>query len=130
MDYILELFEAKKVAFKDDPVLGPCINSAWSKLTKYYDKTSDSPAYVAALVLNPAYKWEYIEKTWEQAWIQGARASVADLWKCKYRPNTAVFNQTDSPSSASSSNFDQWKQGKHASRYSLTKAFAASLTSV
>jgi hypothetical protein len=56
MDYILELFEAKKVEFKDDSVLGPCINSGWSKLVKYYEKTSDSPAYVAALVLNPAYK--------------------------------------------------------------------------
>jgi hypothetical protein len=27
MDYILELFETKKVELKDDPVLGPCINS-------------------------------------------------------------------------------------------------------
>ena len=56
MDYILELFEAKKVEFKDDSVLGPCMNSGWSKLVKYYDKTSYSLAYVAALVLNPAYK--------------------------------------------------------------------------
>jgi hypothetical protein len=79
MDYILELFEAKKVEFKDDSVLGPCINSGWSKLVKYYEKTSDSPVYVAALVLNPAYKWEYIEKTWEQTWIQGARESVVTL---------------------------------------------------
>jgi hypothetical protein len=56
IDYILELFETKKVEFKDDPVLGPCINSGWSKLVKYYKKTSDSPAYIKALVLNPAYK--------------------------------------------------------------------------
>jgi hypothetical protein len=69
MDYILELFETKKVEFKDDPVLGPCINSGWSKLVKYHEKTSDSPAYVAALVLNPAYKWEYIDKNWEQDWM-------------------------------------------------------------
>ena len=119
MDYILELFEAKKLEFKDDSILGPCINSGWSKLIKYYDKTSDSPAYVAALVLNPAYKWEYIEKTWEQAWIQGARESVASLWKSKYRPNTALFNQIDAPSNTTSSNFSQWRQGKHASKYSL-----------
>jgi hypothetical protein len=65
--------------FKDDLVLGPCINSGWSKLSKYHDKTSDSPAYVAAIVLDPAYKWEYIEKTWEQIWIQGARVSRGPL---------------------------------------------------
>jgi hypothetical protein len=116
MDYILELFEAKKVEFKDDSVLGPCINSGWSKLVKYYDKTSDSPAYVAALVLNPAYKWEYIENNWEQTWIPGARESVAGLWKSKYRPNTTIFNPVDTPSNTKSSNFNKWKQGKHASR--------------
>jgi hypothetical protein len=50
MDYILELFEAKKTEFKDNSVLGPCINSGWSKLMEYYDKTSDSLAYVAASI--------------------------------------------------------------------------------
>jgi hypothetical protein len=63
MDYILELFEAKKVESKNDSVLGPCINTGWSKLVKYYEKASDSPVYVAALILNPAYKWEDIERT-------------------------------------------------------------------
>jgi hypothetical protein len=56
MDYILEVFETKKDESKDDPVIGPCINSGWSKLDKYYSLTSDSPAYTAALVLNPAFK--------------------------------------------------------------------------
>ena len=102
MDYILGLFEARKLDFKDDSVLGPCINSGWSKLVKYYDKTSDSPAYVAALVLNPAYKWEYIEKTWEQTWIQGARESV----KSKYRPNTSICNPIDTLTNTTSSNFN------------------------
>jgi hypothetical protein len=54
MDYILELFEAKKEEFKDGLIIGPCVNSGWSKLDKHYTLTSDSPAYTAALVLNPA----------------------------------------------------------------------------
>lgn len=121
MDYILELFEAKKVEFKDDLILGPCINSGWSKLAKYYDKTSDSPAYVAALVLNPAFKWEYIEKTWEQTWIQGARESVASLWKSKYRPSSTPFDQigTSTQSTTTMNHFNRWKLGKHASRYAF-----------
>ena len=89
MDYILELFEAKKEEFKDDLIIGPCVNSGWSKLDKYYTLTSDSPAYIAALVLNPAFKWEYIEKTWPKEWIPQARESVASLWKSKYRPTTS-----------------------------------------
>lgn len=32
MDYMLEVFEAKKDEFKDDLVIGPCISSGWPKL--------------------------------------------------------------------------------------------------
>jgi len=63
MDFILEMFEDGKERFKDNDFMAPCINSAWSKLNKYYTKTSESPAYISALVLHPAFKWEYIEAT-------------------------------------------------------------------
>jgi hypothetical protein len=116
MDYILELFEAKKEEFKDDPIIGPCVNSGWSKLDKYYGLTSDSPAYIAALVLNPALKWEYIEKTWPKDWIPQARESVASLWKSKYRPTTST-QVPDTLVATKSDHFSQWKAGKHATRY-------------
>ena len=63
MDYILELFKAKKEEFKDDLIIGPYIDSSWSKLDKYYMLTLDLLVYTAALVLNLAFKWEYIKKT-------------------------------------------------------------------
>ena len=116
MDYILELFEAKKEEFKDDPIIGPCINSGWSKLDKYYELTSDSPAYTAALVLNPAFKWEYIEKTWPKDWIPQTRESVAWLWKSKYRPAISIQGP-DTPLTIKRDHFSQWKAGKHATRY-------------
>ena len=118
MDYILELFEAKKEEFKDDPVIGPCVNSGWSKLDKYYSLTSDSPAYTAALVLNPAFKWEYIEKTWPKDWVPPARESVASLWKSNYRP-TMSAQVPDTPITTKLDHFSQWKAGKHATRYVL-----------
>ena len=34
------------------------INSGWAKLDKYYSLTSDSPAYIGAFVLHPAFKWQ------------------------------------------------------------------------
>jgi hypothetical protein len=118
MDYILEVFEAKKEEFKDDPILGPCINSGWSKLDKYYELTSDSPAYIAALVLNPAFKWEYIEKIWPNDWIPQARESVAGLWKSKYRPITST-QVPDTPVPMKSNHFTQWKAERHATRYEI-----------
>ena len=63
MDFILEMFEDRKERFKDNDFIAPCINSAWSKLNKYYTKTSESLVYISALVLHPVFKWEYIKAT-------------------------------------------------------------------
>ena len=38
MDFILEMFEEGKEHLKDNDFLAPCINSAWSKLSKYYER--------------------------------------------------------------------------------------------
>jgi hypothetical protein len=116
MDYMLEVFEAKKDEFKDDPVIGPCINSGWSKLDKYYSLTSDSPVSTAALVLNPAFKWEYIGKTWPRDWIPQAREAVPSLWKLNYRPPTSA-QVPDTPTTATNNHFRQWKAGKRAAMY-------------
>jgi hypothetical protein len=37
------------------------ISSGWAKLDKYYALTSDAPAYVGALVLHPAFKWQCVQ---------------------------------------------------------------------
>jgi hypothetical protein len=87
MDYLLGVFEQAKVQYKDDPFMASRVNSAWSKLDKYYTKTNDSAAYIAALVLDPCMKWEYITSTWQPEWVPDANAQVVKLWK-KYRPSS------------------------------------------
>ena len=87
-----------------------------AKAGKYYSLTSDSPAYTAALVLNPAFKWEYIEKTWLRDWIPQAREAVASLWKLNYRPPTSA-PVPDTLTTTTNNHFSQWKAGKHATRY-------------
>jgi hypothetical protein len=62
MDYVLKQFESAKDDFVDDDILALMLNSSWSKFDKYYRLTEESPAYTAALVLNPKRKWRYIEK--------------------------------------------------------------------
>ena len=69
MDFILKIFKDRKERFKDNDFMAPCINSAWSKLNKYYIKTSESLVYISALVLYPTFKWEYIKATWDPKWI-------------------------------------------------------------
>jgi len=106
MDYMLEVFEAKKDEFKDDPVIGPCVNSGWSRVDKYYSLISDSPAYTAALVLNPLPLSGSILKIHSQeiGYHRQGRLTSAQV---PYSPTTATNNY-----------FSQWKAGKHATRKS------------
>jgi hypothetical protein len=60
VDSILERFEQSKTEFEDDPIMAPMFNSGWAKMEKYYTLTDESPAYIAALVLRPSYKWNYM----------------------------------------------------------------------
>ena len=85
MDFILKRFEEGKAQFADHPVLSKMFNSGWAKLNKYYTLTDQTPVYVAALVLNPRWKWGYIEKHWEKAWLPKSKKLLDELWEI-YRP--------------------------------------------
>jgi hypothetical protein len=64
--------------------------SGWEKLTKYYKKTDETPVYVAGLVLNPSFKWEYIYKNWDKYWHEGAKKQMEDLWGM-YKPLSSAL---------------------------------------
>jgi hypothetical protein len=64
IDFILNKYKKGKEQFKDYPILSKIFNSGWSKLDKYYQKIEETAVYIAALVLNPRYKWAYINKNW------------------------------------------------------------------
>jgi hypothetical protein len=59
---VLEHFERGKVDYAEDLFLSPYINIRWMKLNKYYALTDKSPAYVSAVVLDPAQKWLYFKE--------------------------------------------------------------------
>jgi len=63
------------------------INAGWEKLNKYYCMTEQSPAYAAAVVLNPTMKWQWFTKLWEDqpSWTRKAKITVKKLWKDQYR---------------------------------------------
>jgi hypothetical protein len=123
MDYLLGVFEEAKVKYRDDPFMASGVNSAWSKLDKYYTKTNESTAYIAALVLDPCMKWEYISSTWQPEWITDAKASVIQLWK-KYRPSSSDSTTSSSDSTTiltkakqpDQNAFITWKHQKSARR--------------
>jgi hypothetical protein len=85
MDYLLSLFEEAKTRYGNDPFMASRVNSAWSKLDKYYTKTNDSAAYVAALVLDPCMKWEYTQPGSQN----GSR--MLRPWLCNYGRSIALL---------------------------------------
>jgi hypothetical protein len=54
-------------------------------LDKYYQLTSETPVYIAAIVLNPRHKWKYIERNWSKMkWIKDSKKIMQDFWNiCK-----------------------------------------------
>ena len=65
MEFILDTIEQAKVDYADHPFIGPCANSSWAKMDIYYRRTSETPVYIAALILHPSRKWNYIEDNWQ-----------------------------------------------------------------
>jgi len=64
------------------------INQAWLKLDDYWQRTEETPAYVAATVLHPRYNMAWIQKHWghNKNWINTAERSLLTLWQ-QYRDN-------------------------------------------
>ncbi|OBS15743.1 hypothetical protein FPOA_13469 [Fusarium poae] len=63
---------------------------AWQKCEKYYNKADESPAYYAAISLNPSLKNQWYYQVWngsddKRAWIQAAVGAVKELWVDEYK---------------------------------------------
>ena len=61
MDFILSHYEKAKITYANHDVFKNMVNSGWQKMEKYYSKTDESPAYAAAVILNPTRKVKYID---------------------------------------------------------------------
>lgn len=108
MDYILERFEAGRSEYKNNEIIAPMFNSGWAKLDKYYGLTEESPAYAAALVLNPSFKWVYVRKNWQSGWVKTAEKMVQDLWDKQYKPQGVSIPAVSTTQSTTNS-FKLWK---------------------
>lgn len=72
--------------------LAGCADQAWEKCEKYYNKTDESAAYYAAVVLNPELKYAWFKQEWKENeeaqknnWLAGVKEEVEALWQEEYR---------------------------------------------
>lgn len=59
MNFLLAKFENGPKEYTDHEYLSVCIDAGWKKLREYWNKIDRASAYIAAIVLNPHYKWKY-----------------------------------------------------------------------
>ncbi|OWT42446.1 BED zinc finger domain-containing protein [Pochonia chlamydosporia 170] len=108
-----------KEKYADDPFMSPCCNSGWAKLDKYYSLTDRSPVYIAALVLSPQWKWDYIDNNWPSDWREPCRKQMLDFWTKEYK-STAVTvpTQTSEAGNKVKNSFHKWAQQRKGSSLS------------
>ncbi|OLL23282.1 Zinc finger BED domain-containing protein 4 [Neolecta irregularis DAH-3] len=92
LEYLLQHFENYRVKWAGDVILINCIEAGWNKLNEYYTKTDDSPAYAAAVVLDPRWKWAYFERRWKDRpeWIIHSKEQVRQFWNTNYEVSTTT----------------------------------------
>jgi len=73
--------DANKPAFPQPFVAG--VHWAYLKLIKYFRLTDETPIYRAAIVLHPAYKFDYFEDQWvkNRSWVTQCKAAVKALYE-------------------------------------------------
>lgn len=95
------------------------VSLGWAKLNEYYTLLNETPAYTAAIVLHPGFRWAWIESTWaeRQDWISDARARVRNLWDSEYKTQPLSAEEAIDPpppkrrrGGESSSSFASWLQ--------------------
>jgi hypothetical protein len=114
MDFLLDHFEHAKDKYKDDPYMSPCCNAGWAKIDKYYSLTDSSPAYIAALVLAPQYKWDYFVHSWEDhpEWIIQAKTTMQEFWRTSYKSSVAPISTLAAPKPPLTNSFLRWQAEK------------------
>jgi len=90
-EYLLDHLEQVKERYTDwpEPHLRWCVEFGWQKAKEYYELLDRSPVYVAAVVLHPKRKWQWIDEEWKDKlnWCTEARAALKKLWS-QYRDTT------------------------------------------
>jgi hypothetical protein len=115
MDFLLQHFEDNKVLAMNsqDNVMVSCIETGWAKLNHYYALTDRSPVYIAAIVLNPKWKFDYFMGIWASEWVEEARRKLRAFWEDVYEskgvPDEVVaLNEPPTPKNT----YEAWIKSK------------------
>ena len=91
-EFLLGHLEESRRVYRANRWISVHIDAAWEKLTKYYSKTDDTIAYMAATVLNPLHKWQWFESHWTgdapEQWLYQGKQTLRSYWLNNYAGTT------------------------------------------
>jgi hypothetical protein len=101
MDFLIRHYRANISDYPKTSPMEKCLDAGYKKLDDYYSLTDHSPAYAAAIVLDPTWKWGHFEDAWidKPLWIQKAKNKVQQLWINDYK-NTITTTSSASTTTA------------------------------
>ncbi len=113
MDFLANTFEDAIEEFADNPFMHESLQAGYTKLLKYWNKTERSPAYIAAIVLDPTVKWQYFE-SWNPEWQPNMKAAMKEFWETKYRSSTGVpsYEQKSTIETRTLNKYLEWRDKK------------------
>lgn len=124
MDLILSHYEKGMHTYRDHTHMRSMCDAGWRKMEKYYGLTDSSSAYVAAIVLNPSLKWDYIKAAWRPSWILPAEIRMRKFWEEHYKPEGDIqLPREDQEESATSSRLATYLRQYQPSRASITDEY-------
>ena len=86
MDFLIHHFETVTAHYQErnNAYMVKSLDAGYSRLMHYYNKKDRTPAYIAAVVLNPEYKWEVFDQ-WEARDRKVGEKALITLWQEEYR---------------------------------------------
>ena len=113
MDFLADIFEDAIVEFADHAFMWESLQTGFTKLLKYWNKTDRSPAYIAAIVLDPTMKWQYFD-TWDPKWRPDIKSTMKQFWETQYRSSTGLSSYSPTtqtpPITKTQNKYFEWKE--------------------
>lgn len=93
MDFLIERFESAATQFMEHHELSESIQTGYTKMLKYWNKTERAPVYIAAIVLDPTIKYTYFDD-WDPEWYPYMKQDLKAFWEDIYRSSTGLANRS------------------------------------
>lgn len=90
MDFLIQHFENSVIEYAQHEFMRGSIQTGYTKMLQYWNKTQKLPAYIAAIVLDPTTKYTYFDD-WDPEWQPNIKLAMRSFWEKTYCSSTGLI---------------------------------------